>query len=103
MSSTCAADRLLGATNIATLLADLALMLGIFFLGRAIARASEFKPRAVRVALGRTTLGVAVIAVIVAFSTIDQGATTTSFMLDLGDQPAAAAYSIILYSTTELS
>jgi hypothetical protein len=92
-----AVDDAFGGANIATLVADLALMVGIFFLGRGVARASEYQPRAVRIALGRTVLAVALVGVVFAFSLIDRGGTTTSFMLDLGAQPAAAAYSIIQF------
>lgn len=87
-------DGLLGGSDLATLAADLALMLGIFFLGRAVAKATEYRPRIVRFALGRTVLGVALLAAVVAFALIDRGTTTTTFMLDYGAQPAAAAYSM---------
>ena len=87
-------DRLLGGTNLVTLAADLALMLGIFFLGRAVAKATEYRPRIVRFALGRTVLAVALVCTVVAFAFIDRGVTTTTFMLDYGAQPAAAAYSM---------
>lgn len=92
-----AVDRLFGGTNTVTLLADLLLMAGIFFLGRGVARAAEYKPRVVRIALGPAILSVALFGVVAAFALIDQGQTTTSFMLDLGAQPAAAAYSIIQF------
>lgn len=92
-----ALDRLVGGTNILNLLADLALMIGVFFLGRGVAKASKPQPRAVRLALGRSTLATALVFVIVAFVLIDLGGTTTTFMLDLGDQPAAAAYSTIQF------
>ncbi|GAA3640775.1 hypothetical protein GCM10022200_25590 [Microbacterium awajiense] len=87
-------DGLLGGTNLATVVADLALMLGIFFLGRAVAKATEYRPRIVRYALGRWVLAVALVCTVVAFAFIDRGATTTTFMLDYGAQPAAAAYSM---------
>lgn len=87
-------DHLLGGTNLVTLVADLALMLGIFFLGRAVAKATEYRPRIVRFALGRVVLAVALVCTVVAFAFIDRGVTTTTFMLDYGAQPAAAAYSM---------
>ena len=92
------ADPMLGGTNIVTLLADLALMIGIFFLGRGVAKASEYAPRAIKVVLGRTVLAIALAGVVAAFALIDRGETTTTFMLDYGAQPAAAAYSIIQYA-----
>lgn len=91
-------DALLGDSNIGTLIADIALMIGIFFLGRGIMKAAEYHPLLVRIALGPVTLVAALAGVVTAFLLIDTGSTTTSFMLDLGDQPAAAAYSIIQFS-----
>jgi hypothetical protein len=72
-------------------------MIGIFFLGRGVAKATENRSRAVNIALGRVLLAVSLIGVIGAFVLIDRGETTTSFMLDYGAQPAAAAYSVIEY------
>jgi hypothetical protein len=87
-------DRLLGGTNLVTLAADLALMLGIFFLGRAVAKATEYRPAIVRFALGRTVLAVALVCTVIAFAFTQRGTTTTTFMLDYGAQPVAAAYSM---------
>lgn len=92
-----ALDGLLGGTNLATLPADLALMVGIFFLGRGVAKATEYRPRIARFALGRVILAVALTGTIAAFFLIDRGETTTTFMLDNGAQPAAATYSIIQF------
>ncbi|MFC5930352.1 hypothetical protein [Cryobacterium melibiosiphilum] len=80
-----------------TLLADIALMVGIFFLGRGVMKASEHPSWEVQFALGRFALAVALAGAMVMFTLIDRGVTTTSFMLDLGDQPAAAAYSMIQF------
>ncbi|WP_457100701.1 hypothetical protein [Microbacterium sp. P5_E9] len=91
-------DPMLGGTNIVTLLADLALMIGIFFLGRGVAKASEYTPRVIKVTLGRTVLTAALVGAVVSFALIDRGATTTTFMLDYGAQPAAGAYSIVQYA-----
>ncbi|GAA4345381.1 hypothetical protein [Microbacterium rhizosphaerae] len=91
-------DRLAGGRNVVTLLADLALMVGIFFLGRGVAKATEYKSHFVRIALGPLLLSAAVVGVSLAFAFIRRGATTTTFMLDLGAQPAAAAYSVIEYA-----
>ena len=92
-----ALDTLAGSTNAVTLAADLALIIGVFLLGRAVMRASEHHPSAVRLALGRPALVAALLAAIVAFAFVNRGGTTTNFMLDLGEQPAAAAYSIIQF------
>ncbi|WP_104201196.1 DUF6545 domain-containing protein [Cryobacterium sp. Y29] len=91
-------DRYAGGTNLVTLVADATLMIGVFLLGRAVMRASEHQPRAAQLALGRFTLVAAVIGAIGTFLLIDRGITTTSFMLELGEQPAAAAYSMIQFS-----
>ncbi len=91
-------DSALGGVNLGTLIADLALMIGVFFLGRGVMKASDRQPRVVQLALGRTALAVALVFSIVAFIFIDQRGTTTTFMLDLGDQPAAAAYSMIHFT-----
>ena len=91
-------DALLGGSNVATLIGDCALMAGIFFLGRGIMKAGEYQPGPVRITLGPTTLLVALGSGLVAFSLIDRGATTTNFMIDLGAQPAAAAYSMIQFT-----
>lgn len=93
-----ALDRLAGGTNLVTLLADSALMVGVFFLGRGVLKASDHQPRAVQIALGRTALVGALVGVVVAFSFIERGDTTTTFMLDLGRQLAAAIYSIIQFA-----
>lgn len=88
-------DAALGATNIATLLADGALMIGLFFLGRGIMKAGEYRPSLMRIALGLPSLLLSLVGVAFAFLLIDRGATTTTFMRDLGAQPAAAIYSMI--------
>ncbi|MWB99423.1 hypothetical protein [Agromyces seonyuensis] len=91
-------DPVLGGTNLVTLFADLALMTGVFFLGRGVLKAAEHPPLLVRVALGRVAFAIAVVAAAVAFFLIDRGATTTTFMLDLGDQAAAATYSMLHFT-----
>ena len=93
-----AVDAALGGSNIGTLIADAALMVGLFFLGRGIMKVAEYHPLPVRIALGPITLVAALVGIVVAFSLIDRGSTTTNFMLDLGAQPAAGAYSIIQFT-----
>ncbi|MDJ0378486.1 DUF6545 domain-containing protein [Cryobacterium sp. PH31-L1] len=91
-------DKLAGGTNIATLPADLALMIGVFFLGRGVLKASEQQSWAERFALGRIVLTAAIIGAVGSFFFIDGGTTTTNFMLDLGDQPSAGTYSMIQFT-----
>jgi hypothetical protein len=92
-----ALDGLVGGSNIVTLVADLTLMVGTFFLGRGVAKASDHQPWAVRLALGRSTLAVALVCAGVSFFLIGRGGTTTNFMLDFGMRPGAAAYSMIQF------
>ncbi|WEO76069.1 hypothetical protein BJQ94_11870 [Cryobacterium sp. SO2] len=92
-----ALDRLAGGDNLVTLVADVALMVGVFFLGRGVMKASEHQPRTVRLALGRVALVTAIFGAVVAFFLIELSGTTTNFMLELGDQPAAAIYSTIQF------
>lgn len=100
-----AVDPLVGGSNIATLIADTLLMIGLFFLGRGVMHAGEYRPQLVRAAVSLPTLLVALVAMVVAFIFIDRGHTTTQFMADLGDQPATATYSIInfLYCGTVIA
>ncbi|MDF1480399.1 hypothetical protein PYV02_15060 [Leifsonia sp. H3M29-4] len=93
-----ATDPLLGGTNVTTLVADGLLMTGIFFLGRGVMKADEYRPRFVRAAVGIPVLVISLLAITTTFMFIDRGATTTRFMIDFGAQPAAATYSIINFS-----
>ena len=93
-----ALDGIVGGTNLVTLVADLALTVGVFFLGRGVMKASDHQPRPVQLALGTPALATTLVCAIVAFFLIDRGSTTTAFMLDLGHQPAAAAYSMIHFA-----
>ena len=86
-----ATDPLLGGMNVTTLVSDGLLMTGIFFLGRGVMRADEYRPRLVRVAVGIPVLVASLLAITTTFVFIDRGTTTTRFMIDLGAQPAAAA------------
>lgn len=93
-----ALDGIVAGSNLVTLFADLALTVGVFFLGRGVMKASDHQPRSVQLALGTPALATALVCVIVAFFLIERGSTTTTFMLDLGYQPAAAAYSMIHFA-----
>ncbi len=90
-----ALDGIVGGTNLLTLVADLALTVGVFFLGRGVMKASDRQPRSVQLALGTPALATTLVCAIAAFFRIDRRSTTTSLMLELGDQAAAAAYSMI--------
>ncbi|MDJ0324188.1 hypothetical protein QMG61_10470 [Cryobacterium sp. PH31-AA6] len=92
-----ALDSFVGGANLVTLVADVALMVGVFFLGRGVLKASEHQPWAVRLALNRFALVAALVGAVATFAFIDRGETTTSFMRDLGAQPVAAAYSMIQF------
>lgn len=91
-------DPLLGGTNIATLISDAVLMIGLFFLGRAVMHTGEYRPRIVRLALGLPILLLSLAAIVGAFSFIYRSHSTTRFMVDLGAQPATAIYSIINFT-----
>jgi len=91
-------DSALGAMNITTFFADVALMMGLFFLARGIMKVGAYRPPLVGIALGLPTLILALMAITVTFIFIDKGVTTTTFMIDLGSQPAAAAYSMIEFT-----
>lgn len=88
-------DPLLGGRNATTLVADSPLLTGLFFLGRGVMRTGEYRPRLVRAAVSIPTFVASQLAISIAFLLIDHRKTTTQFMNDLGDQPAAAVYSMI--------
>lgn len=91
-------DSIMGRANLTTLFSDGLFVIGMFFLGRGVMRAGEYRPWLVRAALSLPALIAALVVITVLFFFIDRGSTTTSFMLDLGDQPFAAAYSIVEFS-----
>ncbi|MDJ0350586.1 hypothetical protein [Cryobacterium sp. PH29-G1] len=93
-----ATDGLLGGRNYADLPANLLLLLGVYFLSRAILRASS--PSRARAADRPFRIGAIVTAslMVTAFVFIDAPETSGSFMQDYGHQPAAAAYSLIQFT-----
>jgi hypothetical protein len=91
-------DRLLGGRNVLDLVANIFMVVGIYFLSRAILRAAdpeETMDRRNRA--GLVLLGVVVVALTLSFSLVDAPWTSTSFMKDFGSQWAAAAYSSIQF------
>ncbi|MBU8867872.1 hypothetical protein [Paenarthrobacter aromaticivorans] len=94
------ADRLLGGRNYADLTANLLLLVGVYFLARAIHRAasptseSGASPRV----LGSAAVVVTVTVAAALFAFIDGPATSTAFMQEYGAQPAAALYSAVQYA-----
>ena len=93
-----AADGLLGGRNYADLPANLLLLLGVYFLSRAILRASS--PSRAHAMARPFRIGAAITAGLMAttFVFIDAPTTSGSFMQDFGSQPAAAAYSLIQFT-----
>jgi hypothetical protein len=93
-------DALLAGRNYADLGANLLLLVGVYFLARAIHRAAS--PTSDRVAsprvLGKSGVIVAALTAAVLFTFIDAPTTSTMFMRDYGAQPAAALYSAVQYA-----
>jgi hypothetical protein len=90
-------DRLLGGTNVAFVVGDGLLAVGVYFLARAILvgvnpqrAASMTRPYAMAL------IGT-LIAMVVLFALIDRGTTSGNFMQEHGDQLAASAYSTVQY------
>jgi hypothetical protein len=94
------ADGWLGGRNHADLGANLLLLIGVYFLARAIHRAARpasaagTSPYGVR---GKSGLVFAASAATVLFFLIDAPTTSTSFMRDYGGQLAAGLYSAVQY------
>ncbi|TFD90113.1 hypothetical protein [Cryobacterium serini] len=93
-----AADGLLGGQNYADLPANLLLLLGVYFLSRAILRASS--PSRANAAARPFRIGAVITAslMVTTFVLIDAPTTSGTFMQDFGNQPAAAAYSLIQFT-----
>ncbi len=94
-------DQLLYGRNYADLGANLLLLVGVYFLARAIHRAARPLPvlghsKSPRV-LGKFGVMVAASAAAAFFSLIDAPITSTAFMMQYGAQPAAALYSAVQY------
>jgi hypothetical protein len=90
-------DALAGGSNLVLLFSDALLVVGVYFLARAILVGVD--PR--RAVAMRRPYGLALIVTVVAmavlFSLVDRGPTTGSFMQTHGQQPAASGYSAVEY------
>ena len=89
-----AGDQLLGNRNLLDLVANIFMVIGIYFLSRAILRAADVSETVdIHNRVGPSVLGIVVVALIVSFSLVDAPRTSTSFMRDFGSQLPAAVYS----------
>jgi DMSO/TMAO reductase YedYZ heme-binding membrane subunit len=89
-----AADQFLGSRNLLDLVANIFMVVGIYFLSRAILRAADVSETVdIQNRPGLSVLGIVVVALIVSFSLVDAPRTSTSFMRDFGSQWSAAVYS----------
>lgn len=85
--------------NAMDLVANILLIAGVYYLSSAIRRGAtaagtDLVPGANR---ARTVAVGTILAMVVAFAFIDNSEPSTNFMLTYGDQPAAAAYSMVQY------
>lgn len=93
-----AGDQTLGGRNLLDLCANILMVVGIYFLSQAILRAAELNDAPVRRdRRGLMFLGLVSVGLVVAFLRIEAPVSSTKFMLDYGDQPAAALYSAIQF------
>jgi hypothetical protein len=93
-----AGDAAIGGRNLLDLCANILMVVGIYFLSRAILRAAELSDAPVqRNRLGLLILGLVSVGLALTFLLIEAPISSTRFMLDYGDQPAAAVYSAIQF------
>ncbi|MFJ5695913.1 hypothetical protein ACIP9X_18945 [Arthrobacter sp. NPDC093125] len=93
-----AGDQALGDRNLLDLVANILMVVGIYFLSQAILRAAELNDAPVRRdRRGLLILGLVSVGLVLAFLGIEAPVSSTKFMLDYGDQPAAALYSVIQF------
>lgn len=87
-------DGWFGARDLIHLASAIALMVGLFYLARGVARAGDLDRPALQVLLGPPALILACTVVSGAFFLVQRNpGTSTTFMLDYGDQVATAVYS----------
>jgi hypothetical protein len=93
-----AGDRVLGSRNLLDLIANIFMVVGIYFLSRAILRAADVSETVdIHNRAGLSVLGIVVGALIVSFSLVDASRTSPSFMRDFGSQWPAAIYSSVQF------
>ena len=90
-----AVDGVLGGDNYADLLANTAIIVGFSSFARGIAKAANVSSPVAKIVLGPYVLVAVMILSAAAFSMIETSGSSTRFMVDYGDQPAAGAYSIV--------
>ncbi|MET3173818.1 UNVERIFIED_ORG: hypothetical protein ABIB52_001656 [Arthrobacter sp. UYCu721] len=91
-------DASIGGHNLLDLCANIAMVVGIYFLSQAILRAVELNDSPVRKdRAGLLILGLVSGGLVLAFLGIEAPLSSTRFMLDYGDQLAAALYSAIQF------
>lgn len=90
-----AVDGVLGGENYADLLANTAIIVGFSSFARGIAKAANVSSPVAKIVLGPYVLVAVMILSAAAFAMIETSGSSTRFMVDYGDQPAAAAYSIV--------
>ncbi|MGZ8801246.1 MAG: hypothetical protein ACXWZL_01130 [Mycobacterium sp.] len=86
-------DGWLGGDNLGDLLANTAIIVGVSSFARGVAKAADGSSPIARVILGPYVLVGVVVLSVAAFSMIETTGSSTRFMVDYGDQPAAAVYS----------
>ena len=93
-----AGDQLLGNRNLLDLIANIFMVVGIYFLSRAILRAADVSETVdIHNRAGLSVLGIVVVALIVSFGLVDAPRTSSSFMRDFGNQWPAAVYSSVQF------
>lgn len=93
-----AGDAVLGGRNVLDLCANILMVVGIYFLSRAILRAADpSELPATPDRFGLVVLGLVVVGLITSFSLIDAPRTSAGFMLDYGGQWFAAIYSAVQF------
>lgn len=92
-------DAFLGGRNVLDLLANIFMVVGIYFLSMAILRAADpHDLPSSHDARGLVVLGLVVIGLIACFSMIEAPYSSTKFMMEFGDQWSAAVYSDIQFA-----
>jgi hypothetical protein len=91
-------DMLAGQRNYVVLVANALMVVGVYYLARALRRGHGFVGRSARFLLGPLSMIICLAVMVILFPMIRSDGSTTTFMRSLGDQPAAAAYSCIQYA-----